>query len=106
MRLEIEVEMTKDQYDDLIIYFKELPIDIILQGLRFISNRYRAKNGRYLFPGRKSIIKKETQLMTKDQATWRLNNWKTIIKSYRNKGYSYPTISRIKKEIIRISCGD
>lgn len=106
MKYQIEAEMTKEQYDDLIIYFKELPIDIILQGLRFISNRYRAKSGRYLFPGRKSIIKKETQLMTKDQATWRLDNWKTIIKSYRNKGYSYPTISRIKKEIIRISCGD
>jgi hypothetical protein len=24
---------------------------------------------------------------------------KTMIKTYRNKGYSYPTISRIKKDI-------
>jgi hypothetical protein len=38
-------------------------------------------------------------MLTREQARWRLANWKTMIKTYRNKGYSYPTISRIKKDI-------
>jgi hypothetical protein len=38
-------------------------------------------------------------MLTKEQARWRLANWKSMIKIYRNKGYSYPTISRIKKAI-------
>jgi len=38
-------------------------------------------------------------MINHSQAGWRLNNWKAMIRSYRDKGYSYPTISRIKKEI-------
>jgi hypothetical protein len=42
-------------------------------------------------------------MVSYDQARWRLNNWKTMIRSYRQKGYSYPTISRIKKEVKKIA---
>ena len=61
--------------------------------------------GGYLNSGRKSIVKKETYLMTTKQAKIRMKNWKIMIKRYRDKGYSYPTISRIKKQIIIISNG-
>lgn len=54
-------------------------------------------------PGRKSIVKKETKLLSRNQAAWRLRNWKPMIKSYRQKGYSYPTISRIKRQICVIA---
>ena len=54
-------------------------------------------------PGRKSKVKRETLLLTGEQAAWRLSNWKTMIKSYRRMGYSYPTISRIKKSIKQIA---
>jgi hypothetical protein len=41
--------------------------------------------------------------MTAKQANVRLKNWKVMVKRYREKGYSYPTISRIKKQIVIIS---
>jgi hypothetical protein len=44
-------------------------------------------------------------LLNRKQASWRLNNWKAMIRSYREIGYSYPTISRIKKEIAGIATG-
>ena len=72
---------------------------MILFALRFAYIRHSANRGGYLFPGRKSIIKKETEMLSKEQAQWRLDNWKKMIKNYRDKGYSYPTISRIKKKI-------
>lgn len=93
----------ESQYIEIKTYFENMPIDIIITGLRFTNNRYKAKVGGYLNPGRKSIIKKETYLMTKKQAEIRLKNWKVMIKKYREKGYSYPTISRIKKKITHIS---
>ena len=100
---EFRMRMTSNQYYEIKNYFDKLPAEIILEGLKFANNRYDALRGKYLLPGRKSIIKKETNLMTKEQARWRLENWKTIIKTYRDKGYSYPTISRIKKEILKVS---
>jgi hypothetical protein len=54
-------------------------------------------------PGRKSLVKRETLSLTEDQANWRLNNWKAMIRTYREKGYSYPTISRIKKQVKKIA---
>jgi hypothetical protein len=54
-------------------------------------------------PGRKSLVKRETLSLTEDQANWRLDNWKAMIKTYREKGYSYPTISRIKKQVQEIA---
>jgi hypothetical protein len=49
------------------------------------------------------MVKRETHLLSPDQAKWRLKNWKAMIRTYREKGYSYPTISRIKKQIKKIA---
>jgi hypothetical protein len=101
----IEFHGSKAQYDEIKNYFDNLSTDLIIFGLRFSYNRNKATIGGYLNPGRKSIVKKETQLMTGKQAKIRIKNWKIMIKRYREKGYSYPTISRIKKQIILISNG-
>ncbi len=82
-------------------YFKEMPIDDILSGLKFAKNRWSAKDAGTLKVGRKSIIQKEVHSVTSEQAQWRLKNWKMMIANYRRRGYSYPTISRIKKILIQ-----
>jgi hypothetical protein len=97
--MQINITVSEETYDEISFYLKSLPLDMVLFGLRFAYNRYSAESGGYLFPGRKSLIKKETDMLSKEQAQWRLDNWKKMIKSYREKGYSYPTISRIKKKI-------
>jgi len=81
-------------------YFKEMPIPEILTGLKFAKNRWAAKDAGTLKVGRKSIIQKEVHSVTMEQAQWRLKNWKMMIANYRRRGYSYPTISRIKKILI------
>ena len=81
-------------------YFKEMPIPEILTGLKFAKNRWSAKDAGTLKVGRKSIIQKEVHSVTMEQAQWRLKNWKMMIANYRRRGYSYPTISRIKKILI------
>jgi hypothetical protein len=78
-------------------YFVSMPIEEALMGLRFAYKRWVAKKGGFLMVGRKSKIKREVHLLTAEQARWRLKNWKMMIKNYRERGYSYPTISRIKK---------
>jgi hypothetical protein len=97
------LRLSEEQHRELKRYIGYLPPDMILFGLRFAFNRSRAVSGGYLMPGRKSTVKKETRLLSKSQAEWRLKNWKSMIKSYRQKGYSYPTISRIKKQIYVIA---
>ena len=97
--MQIKITVSEDLYDEMSFYLKSLPLDMVLFGLRFAYNRYSAESGGYLFPGRKSLIKKETDMLSKEQAQWRIDNWKKMIKNYREKGYSYPTISRIKKKI-------
>jgi len=84
-------------------YFKEMPVEEILAGLKFAKNRWSAKDAGVLKVGRKSIIKKEVHSVTVEQAQWRLKNWKMMIANYRRRGYSYPTISRIKKILIQKS---
>jgi len=84
-------------------YFAVMPIDEILAGLHFIHKRWIAKKGGFLMVGRKSKIKREIHLLTPEQAKWRLKNWKAMIKNYRERGYSYPTISRIKKSLQEIA---
>lgn len=84
-------------------YFKEMPIQEILTGLKFAKNRWSAKDAGTLKVGRKSIIQKEIHSVTTEQAQWRLKNWKMMIANYRRRGYSYPTISRIKKILIQKS---
>lgn len=84
-------------------YFAVMPMDEILTGLRFAHKRWTAKKGGFLMVGRKSKIKREIHLLTPEQAKWRLKNWKAMIKNYREHGYSYPTISRIKKSLQEIA---
>ena len=83
--------------------FKEMPVDEILTGLKFAKNRWSAKDAGTLKVGRKSIIQKEVHSVTTEQAQWRLKNWKMMIANYRRRGYSYPTISRIKKILVQKS---
>jgi len=86
--------------------FREIPLKEILVGLKFAKNRWRAKDAGTLKVGRKSIIQKEVHSVTSEQASWRLKNWKLMIANYRRRGYSYPTISRIKKLLLEISNHD
>jgi hypothetical protein len=97
------LKVTEKEARELSTYLNNLSADGILFGLRFAYNRKSAEDGGYLMPGRKSLVKRETHLLSPDQAVWRLNNWKAMIKAYRDKGYSYPTISRIKKEVRKVS---
>jgi hypothetical protein len=97
------LKLTDKQINELKAYLDSLSPEMILFGLRFVHNRQKAIAGKYLMPGRKSKIKKETHMLSHSQAKWRLDNWKAMIQTYREKGYSYPTISRIKKEVSRIA---
>ena len=98
---EISVTSKDDLSDDEIMkiksYFSNMPISDVLIGLKFAKNRLDAKDAGTLKVGRKCIINNEVHSITPEQAIWRLNNWKLMIKNYRKRGYSYPTISRIKK---------
>jgi len=104
---QIELTISKRPNDDqlrkLKEYFKDMPIDEILSGLKFAKNRWTAKDAGVLKVGRKSIVQKEVHSVTVEQAQWRLKNWKMMISNYRRRGYSYPTISRIKKILIQKS---
>jgi len=106
-RLEIKLSVLKKPTDVQIRkiqeHFAEMPIEEILAGLNFARNRWTAKDAGVLKVGRKSIIKKEIHSITSEQAQWRLKNWKIMIANYRRLGYSYPTISRIKKLLLEIS---
>ena len=94
---------TDQQIKKLRKYFKDIPISDILSGLKFANNRWVAKDAGTLKVGRKSILQKEIHSVTVEQAEWRLKNWKMMIANYRRRGYSYPTISRIKKLLVQIS---
>ena len=80
-----------------------MPPSEIISGLKFARNRWQAKDAGILKVGRKSILQKEVHSVTADQAKWRLKNWKMMIENYRRRGYSYPTISRIKKILVELS---
>jgi hypothetical protein len=96
------VKLTSEQSKEIHSYLEYLTPEMILFGLRFAYSRNIAIAGGYLMPGRKSIVKLETHMLSYDQARWRLKNWKSMIRNYKQKGYSYPTISRIKKEVRKI----
>jgi hypothetical protein len=98
-----KLKLSDEQSRELAMYLNSLSPSDVLFGLRFAYNRHAAASGGYLMPGRKSMVKRETHLLSADQAKWRLNNWKAMIKTYREKGYSYPTISRIKKQVRKIA---
>jgi DNA-binding transcriptional MerR regulator len=103
MRREIilKVRATELQIREIERYLAELSIESLIAGLKFAYKRQLAKDRGSLLLGRKSKVKKETKMLTKDQAKWRLANWKSMIRTYREKGYSYATICRIKKEVRR-----
>ena len=98
-----KLNLSEEQKREFTLYLNSLSAYDILFGLRFAYNRHNASAGGYLMPGRKSMIKRETMSLTYDQASWRLDNWKAMIRTYREKGYSYPTISRIKKQVQKIA---
>ena len=95
--ISLKDDLTEDDIKKIKSYFTDMPISEILIGLKFAKNRWNAKDAGTLKVGRKSIINNEVHSITPEQANWRLNNWKLMIKNYRKRGYSYPTISRIKK---------
>ena len=107
----MQTKITISSLDDISSYdikliqasFDEIPLKEILIGLKFAKNRWRAKDAGTLKVGRKSIIQKEIHSVTSEQADWRLKHWKLMIANYRKRGYSYPTISRIKKLFVEIS---
>ena len=103
IELPISQKPTDEELKKLKGYFKEMPIKEILTGLKFAKNRWTAKDAGTLKVGRKSIIQKEVHSVTTEQAQWRLKNWKMMIANYRRRGYSYPTISRIKKILVQKS---
>ena len=98
-----KVKLTEEQSSEFAMYLNSLPAQDLLFGLRFAFNRYSAATGGYLMPGRKSMVKRETHLLSAEQAKWRLQNWKAMIRTYREKGYSYPTISRVKKQLRKLA---
>jgi hypothetical protein len=102
-RYSIELNASKPQYLEIKKYIDTLPVEILISGLRFSYNRYIADVGGYINPGRRSLVKSETSFLTKKQAAMRLKNWKVMVRKYREKGYSYPTIYRIKVELKKIS---
>lgn len=101
--INFRLRVSEEEARELSTYLNNLSASTILFGLRFAYNRKNAEEGGYLMPGRKSMVKRETHLLNREQANWRLANWKAMIKSYREKGYSYPTISRIKKEVRKVA---
>ncbi len=103
IELVISKKPTDVQIKKIREYFREMPVEEILSGLKFAKNRWSAKDAGLLKVGRKSIIQKEVHSVTTEQAQWRLKNWKMMIANYRRRGYSYPTISRIKKILIQKS---
>ena len=105
IRLDVPKTISDAQLEELEQYFDGMPIEEILTGLKFAKNRWSAKDAGILKVGRKSIIQKEVHSITVEQACWRLKNWKLMIANYRRRGYSYPTISRIKKILIQKSKG-
>ena len=96
-------DISNDDIKSIQASFDEIPLKEILIGLKFAKNRWRAKNAGTLKVGRKSIVQKEIHSVTSEQADWRLKHWKLMIANYRKRGYSYPTISRIKKLFVEIS---
>ena len=99
----LRLNISEEQGREIVYYINSLPAKDLVFALRFAYKRYTAETGGYLMPVRKSFVKRETLSLTHDQANWRLNNWRAMIKTYREKGYSYPTISRIKKQVQKIA---
>lgn len=77
-------------------YLDQMPLSEVMRGLEFAMSRWRLQDSGALRVGRRGIVNNEVDMVTPEQARWRLANWKVMIRNYRQRGYSYPTISRIK----------
>ena len=97
--INVSPETRPDDIAQLQEYLNELPLDVVLSGLGFAQARWRLQSSGALNVGRKGIIDVEVHAVTAEQAQWRLKHWKIMIAEYRRRGYSYPTISRIKKRL-------
>ncbi len=102
MQLRLRHKANEEQLREIQYYLDSLPIEYIIAGLRFAYNRYNAERQGSLIVGRRSKVKQEVAMLTKEQALWRLEHWKQMVKVYRDKGYSYPTIHRIKHALLAI----
>ncbi|MFN4336373.1 MAG: hypothetical protein ACK4FV_02185 [Candidatus Nitrosocaldus sp.] len=100
--LRLKHDLSSKHLKEMQRYLDEMPIEYILAGLRFSYNRWLAKRNGTLMVGRKSKVRQEVEMLTLEQARWRLENWSKMIRIYREKGYSYPTIYRIKRALMRI----
>jgi len=103
--LESREAPTDEQLRELRGYFAGMPMSEVLSGLRFAERRWAAKDSGTLRVGRKSIIRGEVHSVTREQARWRLDNWPLMRAEYRRRGYSYPTISRIKRALSELRDG-
>ena len=90
-------DATESQVDEIKRLIVSMSATDVIAGLHFAYKRRSAKDAGELKVGRKSMIQNEVHSVTIEQAQWRLANWKEMIAEYRRKGYSYPSISRIKK---------
>jgi len=91
------VDATDAQIEEIRFLLAAMPAGEIIAGLRFAHRRYAAKDAGVLTVGRRGIVRGEVHSVNAEQARWRLDHWKMMIADYRRRGYSYPTISRIKK---------
>ncbi|MEM0367752.1 MAG: hypothetical protein QW776_04370 [Candidatus Nitrosocaldus sp.] len=101
--LRLRHELSSEQLKEMQRYLDEMPIECILAGLRFSYKRWLAEKHGMLIVGRRSKVKQEVEMLTLEQARWRLENWSKMIRVYREKGYSYPTIHRIKRALMHIA---
>ena len=67
IELPISKKPTDAELKKLKEYFKEMPVEEILTGLKFAKNRWAAKDAGTLKVGRKSIIQKEVPDSLKHQ---------------------------------------
>ena len=87
-------------------YLDQMPLSETIRGLEFALSRWRLQDSGALRVGRPSIVNNEVDMVTPEQAQWRLANWKLMISNYRRRGYSYPTISRIKGRLAQKAASD
>ncbi len=99
-------EATPAQLAEMRECLREVPVPEALAGLRFARRRWESKGAGTLRVGRRGIVRMEVTAVTPEQARWRLENWRLMVANYRRRGYSYPTISRIKRGLAGVAGGD
>ena len=82
------------------MYTNYLSVDMILFGLRFAFKRSKALSGGYLSPWSKKHHKKGDEAISRNQAEWRLNNWKSMISRIDKRDTAIPLSQESKKRFI------